>query len=148
ALAEQSEGLIVLTGGREGTLARLVLAGQRQEAERGAARYREAFGAERIFVEVQHHGLPDSTWLQQQLVWVAERAGGSGARGLRCVATNGVRYATQEEYALYDLLSCVRLGITVDEAHGERPQNDEAYLKSGEALAGLFGRLPWGQKAL
>jgi error-prone DNA polymerase len=142
ALAEQPEGLIVLTGGWEGTLARLLLAHRRQEAEAVARRYREAFGPDRVFVELQHHRLPESTWLMQRLVWIAE------AVGLRCVATNDVRYATRDDYVLYDVLTCSRLGITVDEAHVERPRNDEAFLKSGEDLATLFAPFPWGQEAL
>ncbi|MGH2487203.1 MAG: PHP domain-containing protein, partial [Ktedonobacterales bacterium] len=103
-LAAQPEGLVVLTGGRMGALARLVLAGRTEEAERVARRYADAFGPERVWVELQHQQLPDSVHLMQRLVWLAE------ATGLRVVATNGVRHATRDEYPLYDLLTCARLG--------------------------------------
>ena len=142
ALARQPEGLILLTGGREGTLARLLLARHQWDAEAVARRYREAFGAERVFVELQHHRLPDSTWLMQELAWTA------AATGLRCVLTNEVRHATRDDYPLYDLLTCVRLGITVDEAHLERPRNDEAHLKGADELYHLLAPLPWGPDAL
>ena len=141
-LARHPEGLILLTGGREGTLARLLLAQRRQEAEAVAHRYREAFGTDRVFVELQHHQLPDSTWLMQELTWTA------AAAGLRYVLTNGVRHAIRDDYALYDLLTCVRLGITVDKAHPERPCNDEAYLKGADELDALLAPLPWGSEAL
>ncbi|HLZ21587.1 MAG TPA: DNA polymerase III subunit alpha [Ktedonobacterales bacterium] len=141
-LARHPEGLILLTGGREGTLARLLLARRRQEAEVVARRYREAFGAARVFVELQHYQLPDSIWLMQELTWTA------AAAGLRCVLTNGVRHAIRDDYALYDLLTCVRLGITVDEAHPERPRNDEAYLKGADELDALLAPIPWGPDAL
>jgi len=141
-LAAAPEGLIVLTGGREGTLARLLLARQREAAATVARRYAAAFGPERIFVELQHQRLPDSIGLMQQLVWLAEEA------GLRCVATNGARYAARDDYPFYDLLTCVRLGITVDAAHRERPRNDEAHLKRATEMARLFAPLPWGPAAL
>jgi error-prone DNA polymerase len=142
ALAQRSEGLIVLTGGVDGTLARLLLARRQREAEATARRYREAFGPERVFVELQDHRLPESRSLMQRLVWLAE------ATGLRCVATNGVHHATRRDYPLYDVLSCVRLGVSVDEAHVERPRNDEGFLKSAEEMTALFAPLPWGRAAL
>ena len=142
ALTAEPEGLILLTGGRDGTLARLLLAGRLEQAEDAARRYADAFGPERVYVELQHQRLPDSTELMQRLVWVAEAA------GIPCVATNGVQYATREDYALCDLLTCVRLGISVDTPHAVRPRNDEAYLKGAGELAVLFAPLPWGRGAL
>lgn len=142
ALAEQPEGLIVLTGGRDGTLTRLVLAGRLREAEDVARRYAAAFGREQVYVELQHHRLPESISLMRQLVRLAEDA------GLGFVATNGVYHATREEYALHDLMTCTRLGISVDTPHIERPRNDEAYLKSNDEMTGLFASLPWGTAAL
>ena len=142
ALAAEPEGLILLTGGRDGTLARLLLAGRRDQAEAAARRYVDAFGPERVYVELQHSRLPDSVWLMQRLVDVAAVA------GIRCVATNGVRHAARDDYALCDLLTCVRLGIPVDMPHAERPRNDEAYLKGESELAALFAPLPWGWAAL
>lgn len=143
AVTSGDEGLSVLTGGREGALARmLLLKDQTQRAQELAHRYAAVFGHQRIFVELQHHQLPDSLTLMQRLVWLAEGA------GLRCVATNGVHYATQDDYPLYDLLTCVRLGRTVDQPHAERPKNDQAYLKSATGMAALFSALPWGPAAL
>jgi error-prone DNA polymerase len=142
ALTEQARGLIVLTGAREGALARLLLAGRRRAAVQVAARYRDAFGTAHVYVELQHHRLPDSTWLLQELAQVAAET------GLRGVATNGVRHATREDHPVYDLLTCVRLGITVDTPHAERPRNAEGHLKSGAEVAALFAPFPWGAEAL
>ena len=134
-----TDGLIVLSGGTEGTFVRLLRAGLRQQARAVAQRYRETFGPERMFVELQHHQLPESRLLLQDLVWLAEEV------GLRYVLTNGVAYAAPEDYALYDLLTCVRLGIPVDTPHHERPRNDEASLKSPQDMLALIGTLPLGE---
>ena len=91
AVTSGDEGLFVLTGGREGALSRmLLLKDQTQQAQELAQRYAALFGPERVFVELQHHQLPDSLHLMQRLVWLAEGA------GLRCVATNGVHCARQD----------------------------------------------------
>jgi error-prone DNA polymerase len=141
-LAAEPEGLILLTGGRDGTLARLLLAGQRQTAAKTLARYRDVFGPERVYVETQYHLLPDTIWLLDGLAALA------ASTNLRLVATNGVRYATQDDYPLYDLLTCVRLGISVDTPHLERPRNDQQFLRAGADLATLFAPFPWGTGAL
>ena len=136
------DGLILFTGGHNGTLARLLAARQQEQALAVAKRYHEIFGSERIFIELQHHQLPESRLICQDLARLAEEA------HLRCVATNGVCYATRADYPVYDLLTCVRLGIRVDTPHRERPRNDEAHLKSPQDMAALFGSLPWGEAAL
>ena len=141
-LAEKPDGLILLTGGCDGTVMRLLLAGQRQAAVEVACRYRDTFGPDRVYVELQHHRLLDTPVVLRHLAEVAREA------GLHCVATNGVRHATREEAALHDLMTCTRLGITVDKPNAERPRNDEAHLKSGREMATLFAKVPQGRAAL
>ena len=140
--AAAPDGLIVLSGGSKGTLVRLLRARYREHARTVAQRYHDLLGPERLFVELQHHQLPDSRLLVQDLVWIAEEA------GLHCVATNGVCYAAREDYPIYDLLTCVRLGLSVDSPHRERPCNDEAYLKSPAQMYALFTTVPGGEDAL
>jgi error-prone DNA polymerase len=137
-----SDGLVVLTGGSQGTLVRLLAARQREQASAVVKRYRDVFGPERVFIELQHHQLPESRLLLQDLSRLAKEV------DLRCVATNGVCYATREDYPIYDLLTCVRLGIHIDTPHRERPRNDEAYLKPPAELLALFDSLPRGDAAL
>jgi error-prone DNA polymerase len=141
-LAAEPDGLILLTGGREGTLMRLLVEGKRQAALETARRYADTVGPERVFVELQHHKLPDTLIFLQQLTEIAE------VTGLRYVATNGVHYATRDECALYDLIACTRLGLTVDQPHAERPRNTEAHLKSAHNMDSIFARVPHGRDAL
>jgi error-prone DNA polymerase len=141
-LAIEPTGLILLTGGRDGTLMRLLLAGQRQAAVETTRRYRAAFGSERVFIELQHHRLLGTPTLLRQLTEIADET------GVRCVATNGVRHARREDAPLYDLMTCTRLGITVDQPHAERQRNDEAHLKSHHELAALYARIPHGRAAV
>ena len=83
-------------------------------------------------MEVCHHLLPESGLLLARSVALAAEA------EIACVATNGVRYAVPEDADVYDLLTCVRLGIRVDEPHAGRPRNAEQHLKSAEELRPLF----------
>ena len=141
-LAAEPGGLIVLTGGADGPLARALLAGRRATAEELARRYLDAFGPQRLFIETQHHLLPESERLARELAALAQTI------GARLALTNGVRYATREDYDLYDLLTCVRLGVTVAQPHRERPRNDSAALANGAELAERVARFPWARAAL
>lgn len=120
-LAPWTQGLICLTGGPGSHLDELMRAEKRQEARRWLDTLRELF-PDALYVELAHRLLPGDGALVQRTREVA------AGQGLPTVATNAVRYATPGGFPLYDALTCVRLGISVGEAHPERPPNDRSYL--------------------
>ena len=68
---------------------------------------------------------------------------------LRLVATNGVRYATREDYPLYDLLTCVRLGITVDTATSSSARATiSSSSRAAPSWQTLFAPFPGDRQAL
>jgi DNA polymerase III alpha subunit len=75
AVTAPDAGLILLTGGREGALSRLLCGHQTVLAQETAARYAAVFGPDRVFVELQHDRLDGSLALVQRLADVAARAG-------------------------------------------------------------------------
>src|SRR6185437_12923577 len=76
-LARHTEGLLALSGGREGEIARRLRVGDRDGARTVAERYATLFGragvgergtgdspaTARFFIELSHHLLPDDDWL-------------------------------------------------------------------------------------
>ncbi len=130
ALAEDNEGLFLLTGGRDGRLRQLLESGQNTSALEWV-RSLSALMPGRTFVELSMHQRPGEHRLMGRLSNLAKVA------GLSAVATNDVRHAARDDFAVHDLLACVRLGITVDDEHEERPVNDGAHLKSGLEMARL-----------
>src|SRR5207249_1038313 len=58
-LAEHAQGLICLSGCLSSEVSTLLLAGQDDRARNAAGAYREIFGPENFFVEIQDHGLPE-----------------------------------------------------------------------------------------
>jgi error-prone DNA polymerase len=141
-LFELQEGLVVLSGCREGELARLVdraLAardGNLRAAEALAAEYRDRLGPERFFIELQHHDVFGDTRR------VAALAGIAGRLGLEVVATNNAHYHIRERHRLNDVLVAVRHRLTLDSSHRERRPNSEFFLKSAEEMARRFAGYP------
>ena len=100
---ELSAGLILLTGGSHGPLARLLAEGQQPEAERLLARLAEAFG-DRAVMELHRHGLPAQAAIEPGLIALADGA------GLPLVATNDCLFANPAMYEAHDALLCIAEG--------------------------------------
>lgn len=60
--------------------------------------------------------------------------------GLGTVVTNQVRYARPEGRRLYDVMRCIDLGLTVDEAGERLAGNGELWLKGEQSLRDRLGR--------
>jgi DNA polymerase III alpha subunit len=149
-LERHREGLLALSGGREGEIARRLLVGDRPGARAAAERYAALFGRGRagggsggsggsgdspatadFFVELTHHLLPDDDWL------VAEHAALADELGLPVVVTNDVHYARPEDRELHDVLTGIFHGRTLETLGPLRRPDGESYLKSGAEMAAL-----------
>src|SRR5262245_33524440 len=124
-IAPYASGLVCLTGGAHGPLARLLAAGEHQAARAVLDQLGGIFGAGNCFVEVQRHHDRAEEHRLQGLVCLARcarmplvatnhplycgEAGASRARGLDLAAWSGGR-------ALADALTCIREKVTLDAA--------------------------------
>ena len=133
-LAAQRGGLALLIGGCDGAAQRLAVEGDMLAARTLLEQYFEVLGPHDLYVEVQQQVLPESGLLLARMAHLACEV------GLPCVASNGARYAVPEDAAVYDLVSCIRLGVGLDEPHHERPRNAQQYLKGVAELAPLFAQ--------
>jgi error-prone DNA polymerase len=100
------------------------------------ARILRAFGPGRVFPEIQRHRRREQEVANRALLDLAD------ARGLRPVATNGVRHATARGRALLDVLTCIREKRTLATAGRLLAENAERHLKPPAALRRLFADRP------
>jgi error-prone DNA polymerase len=135
-LSAHSEGLVALSGCAEGEIPRALLAGREDRALRLAAEYRELFGSDHFFLELQHHSLPISEKLCAGLARVG------AALGIPCVATNNVHYADPDGRRLADVVACIRHHTDLDSAGTLLFPNAERYLKPAAAMARQFAAWP------
>ncbi|MGE5397166.1 MAG: DNA polymerase III subunit alpha [Chitinophagales bacterium] len=135
-LKENTAGLIALSGCRQGKITGLILARQYEKARQAAISYRDIWGKDNFYLEVQDISLPGTRQLNQLLLELA------GELGMGVVATNNVHYALPEDFRVHDILTCVRTLTRVQDTHRERPLNAEAYLKSSQEMQKLFRDCP------
>jgi len=144
-LAEHVEGIVALSGCRDGEIARRLRAGDRAGARLVAERYGRLYGkrptegrepaapaaAAGFVLELGHHLLPADDWL------VAETAALADELALPVVVTNDVHYALPEDRELHDVVTAIRHGRTLETLADLRSPSGEHYLKSGTELAAL-----------
>jgi error-prone DNA polymerase len=136
SLEARHEGLIVLSGCRDGVLPRIL----RQEgpfaARRFAARCREVFGPDGFFVEVQRNHVRGDLALSRALMDLADHV------QLGVVATGDVHYDKRERHRLHDVQVAIRHRTTLDGSHTVRQPNSEFYLRPPAEAAALFRDRP------
>jgi DNA polymerase-3 subunit alpha len=133
-IVAQAAGLILLTGGTQGPLARLLAEGQKGEAGRLLARFAEAF-ADRAVVELHRHGLPAERAIEPGLIALADAA--------QCplAATNDCFFARPEMHEAHDALLCIAEGRLLSE-RDRRRVTPEHWFKPAAAMRALFADLP------
>ena len=136
-LTGRSDGLIALSGGEHGRVERALACDGMPAAAEEARRLTGIFG-DRFHLELQQHLTVAEAQRNEQLVRLS--------RELRVplVATNGVAYAYKDDAAVADVLTCVKLGTTLERAradHHLRP-NAEYHLKSPDTMRRLFEPYP------
>ncbi len=133
-LAGYTDGLIALTAGGEGALARL-LAEARHDAAEVLCERLEGLFPQRLYIEISRRNDPVEEAAEAALIDLAY------ARNLPLVATNPANYAEPGFFAAHDAMLCIANSTHVDAA--ERPRsNREAWVKSAPMMGELFADLP------
>ncbi|HVM15601.1 MAG TPA: DNA polymerase III subunit alpha [Egibacteraceae bacterium] len=131
-LAEHAEGLICLSGCLGAEINQLLLAGDHDAARAAAGEYRDIFGADSFFVELQDHAIEEQRRTNPDLVRIARDL------GLGLVVTNDSHYTEQGDAEAHDALLCIQTGAKKDDADRFQFKGDQFFVKSPEQMRALF----------
>lgn len=137
-LQGQNEGLIFLSGGREGKLGQLILDGDLYGARHQAEFMQDLLGKTRYFIEVQRIGHPDDNKYNQSALELCSRL------QIPPVATNNVRFLSKSDYESHQIRVSIGKGLPLDLYQRQNPHGytPEQYLKSPDEMAELFDDVP------
>ena len=135
-LRQCSGGLIALSACIAGAVPSLILQQNYAGAKQMALEYRDIFGAENFYLELQDHGLREQRDVNRGILKIAEET------GIPLVVTNDAHYTRREDAEIQDVLMCIQMGKTVDDVDRMRFETDEFYIKSEEEMAALFPEHP------
>lgn len=131
-LKKHSKGIIALSACLAGEVQSHLLDNNYEEAVRTAVMYKEIFGENNFFLELQDHGMKEQRSVNEALLKMSRET------GIKLVATNDVHYINKEDAYFHDVLLCIQMQkTTMDEDRMKFP-SDEFYLKSYEEMASLF----------
>ncbi|MBT2773479.1 DNA polymerase III subunit alpha [Halomonas sp. ISL-60] len=132
---EQSEGLIALSGAREGEIGRHLLSDHEEDARVLLQEWQAAF-PERFYLELIRTGRP----LEEACVHASVKL--AIETGTPVVATNDVRFLEREDYWAHETRVAIGEGKALDDPRRERRYTEEQYLKSPDEMAALFADIP------
>lgn len=133
-LRQFSDGLIALTAGTKGTIARHLLNESSEMATVALLDLKDIFG-DRLYIELMRHGMVDEQKIETPLLDLAY------THNIPIVATNDVFFSTPEIYEAHDALLCVDEGVVIA-TEDRRRLTPQHYFKTADEMTELFADLP------
>ncbi|MDQ4121848.1 MAG: DNA polymerase III subunit alpha [Acidobacteriota bacterium] len=132
-LAENSAGLICLSSGLEGIVHHYLKQNRFEDALNYAAKFKDVFGRNNFFLEIQDHNLTEEKAIRQSLIQLSKKL------DLNLVATNDVFYLTKEDAKAHEMMLCIGATKTIQDESRPKLGSDQYYLKSADEMWRLFG---------
>ena len=135
-LAENSKGLIALSGCLAGELCENLMAGKYDAARTTAGSYQDIFGKGNFFLEIQDQGLALEKQIHADLYRLEKET------GIPLVATNDSHYLCEDDAHAHDVLLCVQTAASINDPNRFRFEGNQFFVKTAEEMARLFKDSP------
>lgn len=136
-LKKRHEGLICLSACVAGELPQTLLNDTEEAAEQLITKYRDLFGPDRYYIELQDHGLPEQKEINEKLIRLARKL------NIPLVVTNDIHYIEKEDAEAQDALRCIGFKNLLNEPHQTMGDGrTEWYFKTEEEMRQLFPDVP------
>ena len=134
-LERYSEGLILLSGAKDGDVGKALLKGNRGQVDSLVAFYQTHF-PDRYYLELIRTGRPDE---ERYLHMAVELA---GEKGLPVVATNQVVFIQPEQFEAHEIRVAISDGFTLADPRRPRRYSEQQYFRSQDEMCELFDDIP------
>ena len=138
-LAAHAEGLIATSGCLAAQIPSAIMAGQDAQARELIGWYRDVFGKENFFLELQQHSIPE---LEAVNKWLVENRDFADTP---FVATNDVHYVLDTDYDPHDTLLCIQTSALKRDDNRLRMSDPSYHLRSQADMWGYFGHIRDGE---
>jgi DNA polymerase-3 subunit alpha len=133
--AASCEGLIALSGGRDGDVGRALAHDHAERAEELLRGWQEVFG-DRYYLELIRTGRAHEEDVVQSSLALA------GKTGTAVVASNDVRFLSQDDFNAHEARVCIHDGRGLADTDRPRLYADTQYLRTPGEMASLFADVP------
>ena len=134
-LAEHAEGVIVLSGAKDGELGIALKKGNYAEAQRVTDFFNTHF-PERFYIELQRTGRAgEEDYLHSAVEWAEKTQ-------LPVVATNEVVFNEAKDFEAHEIRVCIHDGFTLDDSRRPKRYSEEQYMRTAAEMQELFSDIP------
>src|SRR5256714_2347512 len=135
-LAHNKQGLIALSGCLASEIPDLIQRDQLDKARAAVDWFKQTFGAENFYLELQNHAIAEQNQVNRHLIpWAKEF-------GLKLVATNDVHYVEKGHSHSHDALICIGTQCLLSDTRRMRYVPEQFYLRSAAEMKALFSEVP------
>ncbi|OED78042.1 DNA polymerase III subunit alpha [Vibrio crassostreae] len=134
-LIENAEGLIILSGAKEGEIGKALLKGNRELVASSVEFYKTYF-PDRFYLELIRTGRPDEESYLHFALELAEQ------EDLPVVATNEVVFLTEDLFDAHEIRVAIHDGFTMVDPRRPKNYSAQQYLRSEEEMCELFSDIP------
>ncbi|MGN6643082.1 MAG: PHP domain-containing protein, partial [Verrucomicrobiota bacterium] len=135
-LAANKDGLIVLSGCLASEIPESIVKDQLPRARETLDWFKQTFGAENFYLELQNHNIPEQAKVNRHLIpWAKEF-------GLKLVATNDVHYIDKGHSHAHDCLICIGTQTQLADTKRMKYPEQQFYLRSPEEMKARFAEIP------
>ncbi|HEY6939223.1 MAG TPA: DNA polymerase III subunit alpha [Terriglobales bacterium] len=135
-LAEHTQGLIALSGCLKGEVCERLTEGKYAEAKKAAAFFRDIFGPQNFFIEIQDQGLEMERRVHKDLFRLGQEL------GTPLVATNDSHYLCEEDAQAQDVMVCIQTGKSIQDTNRMKFQGTQFYVKNYDEMYRVFKDAP------
>ncbi|MCG3865579.1 MULTISPECIES: DNA polymerase III subunit alpha [unclassified Photobacterium] len=134
-LVNHREGLIILSGGKNGDVGKALLKGNQKMVDSFVAFYQTHF-PDSYYLELVRTGRADEEAYLHFAIELAEKA------DLPVVATNDVRLLTADQFDAHEIRVAIHDGYTLVDPNRPKLYSAQQYLRSEEEMCELFADIP------
>jgi len=134
-LEELSESVICLSGATSGEIGQWLTKGKEEQANSCLQSWMQLYPG-RFYLELQRTGRPDENEYIEAAVKMASQ------KGCPLVATNDVRFLTEQEFEAHEARVCIHDGESLTNPARVRKYSEKQYLRSPEEMIELFSDIP------
>lgn len=135
-IEKYNEGLIATSACMAGEIPQALMKGEREKAKERALWYKNIFGKENFYIELQNQGIQEQRKLNMDLADLASET------GIPLVGANDIHYVKPEHAKMHDILLCLQTGKVLSDENRMKFPTEEFYLKSAEEMKLALGDYP------
>ena len=135
-LAEHSRGLIGLSGCLKGEVAERLMEGNYDAARAAAGTFRDIFGKDNFYLEIQDQGLAMEHRIHPGLFQLEKDL------GLPLVATNDSHYLCEDDAHAQDVMLCIQTGKSIHDTGRMKFEGTQFFVKSHDEMYRVFKDSP------